>query len=68
MLATRPAIRREAGTYGKDTRGILRVHQFEKVEQYIICQADHEESVRWHEELLANSRRSCRRWSCPTAC
>ena len=31
------------------------MHQFEKVEQYIICRADHEESVRWHEELLANS-------------
>jgi seryl-tRNA synthetase len=48
-----PCFRREAGTYGKDTRGIFRVHQFEKVEQYIICRADHEESVRWHEELLA---------------
>jgi seryl-tRNA synthetase len=50
-----PCFRREAGTYGKDTKGILRVHQFAKVEQYIICQADHGESVRWHEELLANS-------------
>ncbi len=50
-----PCFRREAGTYGKDTRGILRVHQFEKVEQYVICRADHEESVRWHEELLRNS-------------
>ncbi|HEV8193997.1 MAG TPA: serine--tRNA ligase, partial [Ktedonobacterales bacterium] len=50
-----PCFRREAGTYGKDTHGILRVHQFEKVEQYIICRADHEESVRWHEELLRNS-------------
>ena len=48
-----PCYRREAGTYGKDTRGIMRVHQFYKVEQYIICRADHEESVRWHEELLA---------------
>ncbi len=50
-----PCFRREAGTYGKDTRGILRVHQFEKVEQYVICRADHEESVRWHEALLANA-------------
>jgi seryl-tRNA synthetase len=47
-----PCYRREAGTYGKDTRGIMRVHQFYKVEQYIICKADHEESVRWHEDLL----------------
>ena len=50
-----PCFRREAGTYGKDTKGIMRVHQFEKVEQYIICRADHEESVRWHEELLQNA-------------
>jgi seryl-tRNA synthetase len=52
-VAWSPCFRREAGTYGKDTRGIFRVHQFEKVEQYIICRADHEESVRWHEDLLA---------------
>ena len=50
-----PCFRREAGTYGKDTRGVFRIHQFNKVEQYIICKADHEESVRWHETLLANS-------------
>jgi seryl-tRNA synthetase len=54
-VAWSPCFRREAGTYGKDTRGIFRVHQFEKVEQYIICRADHEESVRWHEELLSNA-------------
>ncbi len=54
-VAWSPCFRREAGTYGKDTRGIMRVHQFEKVEQYVICRADHEESVRWHEELLANA-------------
>src|SRR5215469_7693844 len=50
-----PCFRKEAGTYGKDTRGVFRVHQFNKVEQYVICKADHEESVRWHEMLLANS-------------
>ncbi|MGB8347231.1 MAG: serine--tRNA ligase [Ktedonobacteraceae bacterium] len=50
-----PCFRREAGTYGKDTRGVFRVHQFNKVEQYVICKADHEESVRWHNTLLANS-------------
>jgi len=54
-VAWSPCFRREAGTYGKDTKGIMRVHQFEKVEQYIICRADHEESVQWHETLLANS-------------
>jgi len=55
FVAFCPCFRREAGTYGKDTRGVFRVHQFNKVEQYIMCKADHEESVRWHEALLANS-------------
>ena len=50
-----PCFRKEAGTYGKDTRGVFRIHQFNKIEQYVICEADHEESVRWHEQLLANS-------------
>jgi seryl-tRNA synthetase len=50
-----PCFRQEAGTYGKDTRGVFRVHQFNKVEQYIICEADHEVSVNWHEQLLANA-------------
>ena len=50
-----PCFRKEAGTYGKDTRGIMRVHQFTKVEQYIICHNDHDESVQWHEQLLANA-------------
>jgi len=50
-----PCFRKEAGTYGKDTRGVFRIHQFNKVEQYIICKADHEESVRWHETLIRNS-------------
>jgi seryl-tRNA synthetase len=60
-----PCFRREAGTYGKDTRGILRVHQFYKVEQYVICRADHDESVRWHEELLANSEELVRALELP---
>ena len=55
FVAFCPCFRREAGTYGKDTRGVFRIHQFNKVEQYIICKADHEESVHWHEALIANS-------------
>lgn len=51
-----PCFRQEAGTYGKDTRGVFRIHQFNKVEQYIICKADHEESVHWHEQLLQNAQ------------
>ncbi len=60
-----PCFRREAGTYGKDTRGIMRVHQFYKVEQYVICPANHEESVRWHEELLANAEEIIRALELP---
>lgn len=47
--------RSEAGSYGKDTKGLYRVHEFMKVEQVVLCQADHEESVRWHEELTKNA-------------
>ena len=47
--------RREAGTYGKDTRGLYRVHQFYKVEQVIICEAKPEISAQLHAELLNNS-------------
>lgn len=46
--------RREAGTYGKDTRGLYRVHQFQKVEQVIFCPADAEIAAKLHEELLHN--------------
>lgn len=50
-----PCYRREAGTYGKDTHGLYRVHQFYKVEQVIICRSDPEESAKMHAELLANA-------------
>ena len=45
--------RREAGSHGKDTLGIFRIHQFEKVEQYIFCKP--EESWQFHEELIQNA-------------
>lgn len=47
--------RREAGTYGKDTRGLYRVHQFQKVEQVIFCEADHEKAESLHYEILGNT-------------
>lgn len=50
-----PCYRREAGTYGKDTHGLYRIHQFYKVEQVIVCRADPEESMRFHQEILGNS-------------
>ncbi len=44
--------RREAGAAGKDTRGMFRVHQFDKVEMYVYCLPEHSHDI--HEELLAN--------------
>jgi len=47
-----PCFRREAGSAGKDVRGLLRVHQFVKVEQYVVCEADNTRSAEWHARLL----------------
>jgi seryl-tRNA synthetase len=47
-----PCFRREAGSAGKDVRGLLRVHQFVKVEQYVVCEADGAQSAEWHAKLL----------------
>jgi len=54
-IAFSPCFRREAGSYGKDTKGIFRIHEFFKIEQVILCKADHEESVKWHEEITQNA-------------
>jgi seryl-tRNA synthetase len=50
--------RREAGSYGKDTRGIIRVHQFDKVEAFVYCtpadaEAEHQRLLGWQREMLA---------------
>jgi len=55
FVAYSPCFRREAGSYGKDTRGVYRLHQFNKVEQVIISTAETNNSLTLHEELLANS-------------
>ncbi|MCA9370437.1 MAG: serine--tRNA ligase [Candidatus Peregrinibacteria bacterium] len=47
--------RREAGSYGKDTKGLYRVHQFEKVEQVVLCKADQEEAMKMFEEIRQNA-------------
>ncbi|HYG46664.1 MAG TPA: serine--tRNA ligase [Allosphingosinicella sp.] len=52
-----PCFRREAGSAGRDVRGLLRVHQFYKLEQYVICADEEEESARWHARLLANAEK-----------
>jgi seryl-tRNA synthetase len=50
-----PCFRREAGSAGRDVRGLMRVHQFNKVEQYILCKNDPVESEKWHQMLLQTS-------------
>ncbi|MFZ8871577.1 MAG: serine--tRNA ligase [Candidatus Nanopelagicaceae bacterium] len=52
-----PCFRREAGSYGKDTRGIIRVHQFEKVEMFSFCRpedavAEHQRLLNWEKDFL----------------
>jgi seryl-tRNA synthetase len=52
-----PCFRREAGSYGKDTRGIIRVHQFEKVEMFIFCKPEdakeeHKRLLQWEKDFL----------------
>jgi seryl-tRNA synthetase len=56
-FAFSPCFRREAGSHGKDTKGVFRVHEFAKYEQVMLCEANHEESVRWHETLTENSEK-----------
>ena len=55
FVAFSPCFRREAGSYGKDTKGVYRLHQFSKVEQVIISTNDMNNSFTLHEELLANA-------------
>lgn len=49
--------RREAGSAGRDVKGLIRVHQFIKVEQYIMCKNDPTEGKKWHAELLQNAEK-----------
>lgn len=55
MCGLSPCFRREVGTYGKDTKGIIRVHQFNKVEQVVYTIADEEETRKWHEKMTGFS-------------
>ncbi len=55
--------RREAGKHGKQTRGIWRIHQFEKVEQYIFCKP--ENSWEYHEKLLQNAEEVMKKLNLP---
>ncbi len=57
FFAFSPCFRREAGSHGKDTKGVFRIHEFIKYEQVVLCEASHEESVKHHEELTENSEK-----------
>ena len=54
-VALSSCFRREAGAAGKDTYGLYRIHQFDKVEQVVICENSAESSRKFHEEILANA-------------
>lgn len=54
-LGFSPCFRREAGSHSKDVKGLIRVHEFYKFEQVVLCEASHEASVRYHEELNRNT-------------
>jgi seryl-tRNA synthetase len=54
-VAMSTCFRREAGAAGKDTYGLYRIHQFDKVEQVVICENSVKESNKFHEEILANA-------------
>src|SRR5690606_21661432 len=55
FLSYSPCFRREAGSHSKDTKGLIRVHEFFKWEQVVLCEASHETSVALHEELTRNA-------------
>ena len=53
MIGFSPCYRKEAGSYGKDTKGVFRVHEFVKTEQVVICKNDLDESIKLHEEMMS---------------
>jgi seryl-tRNA synthetase len=54
-LGFSPCFRREAGSNGKDVKGLIRVNEFYKVEQVILCEGNHQDSVKFHEEVNRNA-------------
>ena len=55
LVASSTCFRREAGAAGKDTKGLYRIHFFDKVEQVILCQADADVSEQMHDEIMLNA-------------
>jgi seryl-tRNA synthetase len=65
MAGISTCFRREAGAAGKDTAGLYRVHQFQKVEQVVVCRGDEEESLRHHQAILENAETLMQRLEIP---
>lgn len=65
ILAFSPCFRREAGAHGKDVKGLYRVHEFLKLEQVVLCEASHEESVKYHEEITTNAEEMLQKLGIP---
>lgn len=55
IVGISPCFRREVGSYGKDTQGIIRVHQFNKVEQVVYTVADEDVTREWHQKMVGFS-------------
>jgi len=64
-VAMSSCFRREAGAAGKDTYGLYRIHQFDKIEQVVICKNSIEESNKFHDEILANAEHVCQALELP---
>jgi len=64
-VAMSSCFRREAGAAGKDTYGLYRIHQFDKIEQVVICKNSVEESNKFHDEILANAEHVCQALELP---
>jgi len=54
-VAVSTCFRREAGSAGRDTYGLYRIHYFDKVEQVVVCENDEQQSIELHDEILANA-------------
>jgi seryl-tRNA synthetase len=65
FIAFSPCFRREAGSHGKDTKGLVRVHEFFKMEQVVLCEASHQTSVLEHEALTDNAEQLMQKLGIP---
>ena len=65
LVSNSPCYRREAGTYGKDARGIYRIHQFDKIEQVVLCENDPDVSADMHTLILDNAEQVTRSLELP---